>query len=361
MPQLPQPLFFLRRVGLLRAPCSERAQRRNRGRRGGARTAMTTAPSAAGNTKHAAVKATMLPREARVEATTRRHVADFSNSQDWRGRAGARQARRGHAHRTHETATSPRPKQAGSAAPRVRHAPCGAASAPWRRERAARAGQAPHAARRCWLAACASALLSASGAASPRRARVLCATGRVTAAREGERVRGGCTRHRLAGLGRHVTAAKLAARSLALRCSPRSAPCGRAPPAAARGRIILRARCVTPQPHRATRLRAQASQRRAAARARAARWRSQRRTAARARACRRCAASRPRQRLRPVGAPPPAACPSWAASRCWAPCCPRRWSRWRGPSARSSCSPALRRRRTPTRSCPSSRSARSGA
>ena len=43
---------------------------------------MTTAPSTAGSTKHAVVKATMVVREARVEATTRRQVADFSNSHD---------------------------------------------------------------------------------------------------------------------------------------------------------------------------------------------------------------------------------------------------------------------------------------
>ena len=43
---------------------------------------MTSAPSAAGSTKHAVVKIAMLVREPRVVATTRRQVADFSKIQD---------------------------------------------------------------------------------------------------------------------------------------------------------------------------------------------------------------------------------------------------------------------------------------
>jgi hypothetical protein len=58
------------------------AQTRRAHARAWQRTPMTSAPSAAGSTKHAVVKTAMLVREARVVAMMRRQVADFSKIQD---------------------------------------------------------------------------------------------------------------------------------------------------------------------------------------------------------------------------------------------------------------------------------------
>ena len=231
---------------------------------------MTTAPSAAGSTKHAAVNATMVGREARVEATTRRQVADFSNSHDWRGGAGTRQARaelpspnaphgtaRSEAgrQRSAERATRAERRSERTMAARARYAGRQQGGHLW----SGRAG-----AKRVLLRRSARAVLHRR-AAEARLAQRPCngLGGRAVQARTRQVVSSGVFARRTTGRQQSFQRS---------RCSPCSAPCGRAPrrAAAARGRRLQlpRARCVASPPHAAS-ARPQLSQRRTAVRPRA--------------------------------------------------------------------------------------------
>ena len=181
-----------------------------------------------------------------MDATTRRQVADFSKSHDWRARrhaSGANSVAKGGKRHTATCLAT----RAGSAAPSARRAPSSAASAPWRRERAALPGGGARCATPRWLTACPAAPLSASSA-SPRRVRVACARLRNGS---GGRARSRRTRGRQArpawlsgacSVGqRHVTEPKFPALlMLAAQCAVR--PCASARSRNARAQAAARAR-----------------------------------------------------------------------------------------------------------------------